>query len=938
MPLVFFFSFFFRFHFSFAYKYILTRLAHSLITMSTSVIVRALLECEFQENENLITVLSNVKSSKASPEDAHIASMVRGLCTHNSKLIGLLQTCLGEFEQDKSSQIESFKLLVNSFVIWADTAVSVFEKYLKCPGLKISLPIFSAPVLHCGCYLAFIDSSLATIRNPFVADKLQAYKHLFKALLESYTLRREEEKLNNISFEKVKDFGGRNNVSAHFSLSQIVERSKNESIQSDNHNVELLLLNLSKTPSTEPSFNAFAIVEISGVDEKRFVLYPPFRVNELIMSVSDSALVLTSSAPGNNDCIVLQSKSTLIQSWYTKLENLFSPNSKAVSSMGVMSYGLGIETGSDDCCEGTPSIKSMELNSNCSESTESRSSDNSRRDSMSIMIKTLSNHGLETSDQIFKETLVVQESDKASSRGEYDYAGGAESLVDKDDDDLTCFEIVNGPIANKAAAASLPNLAPPKNKVYTNAAGSAIDIYNFGKDYNPSFVSLVGEESSAASKGPKKERKKSFFSIFKKNKSKAENTSAGTPAPVTEDIKESSAPQKSSKPELSVEVPKNSDFVTSNQPLSSTSSTFGRSLPLPFALPNSESTYFFKKPAEANIMSHNNSTTSLLQSHNEEHLIIPDELKQIINSEETEDVFISPSSPGSLKVSKWRTKYGKWELLTRSEDLFIKIVANKELDQRWMLVFKEEFDEEYQEIADVPLLILSIDSNTNIRQSSALDLEVSSVNSITKEKMLIIARCYNTGLLGSLFTTLMDAKDAGVANMKKPITSHDSNNTLASSLMSGKPSASSTLNSIYTVFNDAKAASAMGGNSPDNFKADGERLLLDRMTIKLHKQMDSYERIHHISSWNSIAMYTMNVFHSSMAEVDGGKYHFELEPQANGDNTECPKYLWTFETSTIFDHIETIGKAGMLVKVNENEIFMVECKGKKQLNHLYKIF
>lgn len=902
--------------------------------MSISIIVGALLECEFKENENLISVLSNVKSLKASPEDAHIASLVRGLCTHNSKLISLLQTSQEEMQQDASAQIDCFKLLVNSFILWADTAIAVFEKYLQCPGLKISLEIFSSPILHCGCYLAFIDSSLNSIRNPFVVEKLQAYKQRFKALLETYTHLREQEKLNNISFEKVQAFGGQHNVSAHFSLNQIVDRSKDVSIQMDEYKVELLLLNLSKSPSADLSFNALAILEISEVEEKRYVLFPPFRVNELNMAVSGSSVVLTSpaSSDGSSDCIVLQSKDEYIKSWSDKLGKIFTANSKEASSLEIMSYGLGIETSSDECCEGTPSITSMELNSECSDSAdESRYSGDSRRDSALIMEKTLSDHGIETRDQVYKEPLVVKESERVSSRGEYGYADEAESLVGDDDDDLTCFEIVNPARMNKAASASLPDLLPPKHKVYTNAAGSAIDIHNFGKDYNPSFTSFVEEEDSARGlSAPKKGRRKSLFSIFKKNKSKSE-----TPT-VEEAIKEPAAPTKSTKPNLSVTVPENTDFASSNQPLSATSSTFGRSLPLPFALPNSESTYFFKKSADANIMAHNNSTTSLLQSQNEDPLIIPDELKQTINSDETEDVYISPSSPGSLKVSKWKTKHGKWEMLTTNENLFVKIVANEQLQQRWMLVFKEEFDDEYQEIADVPLLILTIDAHTNIRQSSALDLEVSAVNSITKEKMLVITRCYNTGLLGALFTNLMEAKDAGAANIKsKQITSCDSNNTLASSLMSGKPSASSTLNSIYTVLNDTK--SAMATNSPDRYKVEGERLLLDRMTIKLHKQMDSYERIQHISSWKSIAMYTMKVFHSSVAETGDGMYHFELEPQ-DDENNESPKFLWSFNMSTIFDNIETIGKAGMLVKVDENEIFMVECKGKKQLNRLYKIF
>ena len=156
--------------------------------------------------------------------------------------------------------------------------------------------------------------------------------------------------------------------------------------------------------------------------------------------------------------------------------------------------------------------------------------------------------------------------------------------------------------------------------------------------------------------------------------------------------------------------------------------------------------------------------------------------------------------------------------------------------------------------------------------------------------------------------------------------------------MSAKPSASSTLNSIYTALNDCKSP-AQSNSSPESVNKSGlNMLLMDRMTVKLHKQLESYERIHHISSWKAISMYTMEIFHSTEHGKDGGTYHFELKPQGDYNEKEVPIFLWAFEGSNIFDKIETIGKAGLLVKVDPNEIFMVECKGKRQLARLYGIF
>lgn len=908
--------------------------------MSLSVIVNALLECEFKENENLISVLSNVKSSKASPEDSHIASLVRGLCTHNSKLIGLVLNCQDELKQEEIVHIDSFKLFVNSFILWAETATAVFERYLQCLGLKITLEVFCSPILHCGCYLAFINSALDNIRNPFVVEKLRLYQKRFKTILETYSHLREQEKLNNISFEKVQAFSGQKNVSAHFSLDQIIDRTKNLSIQLDGIDVELILLNLIRKPTQESAFNALAITELSNKEETRFVLFPPFRVNELVMTVSTNSIVLKSPvSSGSDNYLMLESSNDVIQTWSDKLKTLFPSETVSVPSPEVVSYGLGIEAQPDHSCE-YASLKSLELESECSGNADvSEFSEQQKDDWDLIMEKTLSNHGIETRELMSKEARIVKECERVSSNVEYGYAEDGESILEEEDDDLSCFEIVNGPNKNRTASASLPDLLPTEQKVYTNMVGSEFNINDFGKGYNPSFLSLVDENLASTSKGPKKARRKSLFSIFKKNKPKFDIPICETSnEPIPQEATDAPAePKKSVKPNLSVIVPENSDFVNTNLPLSSSSSTFGRSLPLPFALPNSESIYFFKKVPDSNLMAHNNSTTSLLHAHNDEPLIIPEDLKLTINSEETKDVYITPSSPGSLTVSKWKTRTGKWEMLTTNENLFIKIVENRQLEKCWMLVFKEEFDEELEELVDLPLLILSIDANTNVRQSSALDLEVSAINAITKEKLLIITRCYNTGLLRTLFTSLIDVKDASASNTKsKQLTSLDSDNTLASSLMSGKPSASSTLTSIYTVLNDPKSNSTTPAVTPEAYKSIGERLLLDRMTIKLHKQMDSYERINHISSWKSIAMYTMKLLHST-EEGEKGFYHFELVPQ-DGEKDECPKFLWSFDMSTIFDKIEIIGKAGLLVKVDDKEIFMVECKGKKQLTRLYKIF
>lgn len=954
--------------------------------MSVASILSALRECESDQNNNLIDVLAVVKSSRSSPKDSHVASIVRGLCTQNTKLLALVSAGIAEVAADPDSAIDIFKLFANAFILWFDNGFVVFEKYLACFPIEGDVAVLKKTLLHCGCYPAFADSAIGVIRNPFVVDKLKECKARTQALLLKFADYSNQLKLNNVSFDRICAISG-DNVSCYFNLNQVVERTCNEPLYWGSKKVEFLLLNLHNNVEAAANalpYNALAVVSVPEDDGPRYVLFPPFRINELSMAheknlIKFSTTSLFDEAPEEPQSFTVEAREELLLIWFAKLARLFPTTAKLVSSNDIKLEGLGINTVSD-LSEGETTQESQSECSTPSDEGERLP----RRGSFEIMKKTLSRDGIATTQQGNLLEVVEVTQPRNSVRGDIQYADD-ESAFDENSSSDDCpngFEMVTPVAAAKRqqATASLPDLTvimqPPK-LVYMNAAGSAIDIKNFGKSHNPSFTSTDDLSQGGASKvkveGSTRNRQSSFFGLFRKNKSKdvdAGETDVRGNKPKAEkkpETKEISKPRVESSvrqqdaytekpkteqepqihrkadlvqkhPELTIEIPKIGGGHTASQPLSATSSTFGSALPLPFALPHSTSTYFFKQPG--GIASNNNSTTSLLVPEQEDELSIPSDLKDIVNSDDSIDFFISPTSPKTLRVSRWKQKYGKWEMITTNENLFVKIVTNYLLHKSWLLVFKEEHDEEYGEVVDKPVLMLNIDNTAKVRQSSALDLEINSINSITNERMLVIARCYKSALLTSLKMNLENI--IAVMNSEPSLmksATFESNNTLASSYMSTKPSASSTLTSIYTTLQDAKQTPCSTAPSVPNDEVlhDGELVLLDRATIRLHKQQESYEEIHRLSSWKTIDMYTLSIYHSTNS-FDKSSYHLKLDCQDAGMEDELNHLEFSFDDSAIFNFIERIGKAALLLKVTNEEIYMLECKGKKEFKRLYELF
>lgn len=918
--------------------------------------IDTLREQELKQKENLIGVLSVVTGSRASSTaTSGLQSVTRGLCTYNQKLLASIKHCMFDAE---SQGVEAYKNLVNDFIMWFDGCSVIFERYLHCLPLEklVADSTLQKPLEHYANYITFIDVSLRSFRNPLVVERLDGARDKIEMLLATKRILEHKSRLNDISFDRVKGFGGLT-VSCSFSVDQIVERTEDIRFYIGNDKVELVLLNLDKDGAkiTLCNFNALAILRISELKGSRAVIYPPFRINDLSMSLSSNCINFSSvsySADSDGTRFALTGDDSTIQEWYKKLKHLFPVADKVLSSESIALEGLCINTSLESFC---------------------RDSAFNHKDYQSISPSLLHSRRVRQNSSV---NVAIYSSrvyaDRASSYLMGENSSPSHQSLEKnlfsDSDDFSInsdgFELVSKPqkvFGNANAAQSLPDFAQSK-PMFQNAASSAIDISDFGKSHKPTFTPEVREEKyrrtifgifrktpkndvlgemldknkavveskKVRGKGKKEAKQKNDQEKAAKNERK--NVTKRTKAEKTEktpNLKKLKEKQQV-RPDLSISIPKAFDAPNGTlATLKSSQFSPGSTVPLPFALPSSTSPCFFKHYlSEAGLADANGHMASFGPS--ETILEIPQFLKDEINSDDSLDFYISPSSTRTLKVSKWKPRAGKWEMLTSSDDVFVKIVVNYILDKRWLLVFKEDTID--GEDVDVPLLIMDLNNQSKFRRSSASDVELGAVNTITNEKMLIIVRCYK----GEVFDAFYNSLSSNFESMKSPSllqksSNYGSSGTLTSSLMS-RPSTSSTLTSLFT------ARDQQAGSESENIESRSscvERVLLDRMTVKVHKQMESYDQIHLLSTWKAISMYSLSLFHS-IDELGTSFYHFELKDKRSDD--ESDEFEWSFTADALKKDVERIGKAGLLVMCSADEIYMLECRGRKELERLFSTF
>ncbi|CCE82149.1 Piso0_002848 [Millerozyma farinosa CBS 7064] len=572
-----------------------------------------------------------------------------------------------------------------------------------------------------------------------------------------------------------------------------------------------------------------------------------------------------------------------------------------------------------------------------------RVSKNEHNDDQNKFIKSVRRNFLNQDDSLLENSNFRP----SSSRGELDYI----------DQDVSVSELKQEkvPVMTQHFA-SMPDL--PSNgsseRIYQLPSGSAIDLENFGKNHEPGFRDLTSI-SGNKSNNDKTAKRRSIFDIFKKPKSKFEYSAANI------DSEESG---KTSRNSSSSTLLRDTVDNVSEGSDSTVPKDIKNSVPSAFALPSSTSMYFFKPYKDKYSSSNTSLPGSKPKSDEIDELQVPQYLKDLINSDESIDFYVSPSEPKTIKVSKWKHKYGKWELLTTNENLFLKIVVNYNLGKGWLVLFKEEYDEELDEILEKAILLMNItDNETEITQSSALDVQFSSTDSITQQKVRILIRCLNGATSSAILINLKNAFEALFSSGKSSALASrlSSSVTLSSSLMDQKekPSTSSTFTSFYSdsasedktasdkvsegrgaaqdVSNDGYASldASMGFKSNiinDTFNT--KLNVLNGMTVRLQRQLESFDHVNNPSSWKIIGMYTLGLTLITDRVSEETFFHFSL---ASNDD-ESQDFDWLVNENEIESRVGKIGKAGLLMTVSDNSIFMVETKGKKEFKVLSSIF
>lgn len=231
--------------------------------------------------------------------------------------------------------------------------------------------------------------------------------------------------------------------------------------------------------------------------------------------------------------------------------------------------------------------------------------------------------------------------------------------------------------------------------------------------------------------------------------------------------------------------------------------------------------------------------------------------------------------------------------------------------------------------------------------------------------MQIMVRCKTSALGNSILTNVNNVMGVLSANAKNNNYGSLQNSELApssftitSSIMDGKcqPSASTTYSSFSSsesrsTTKSAKPISRMkkGGSdysinsqeaanlniltNPDNTKL----ILLNQMPVRLQKQLESYNSISTPSSWKILSMYSLTVY--LITESFTNKSYFNLVLKKTDIESKAEtEFNWLIRDAEMYKRIERIGKAGLLVKVTNDDIFMIECKGRKELHQLIGIF
>lgn len=515
---------------------------------------------------------------------------------------------------------------------------------------------------------------------------------------------------------------------------------------------------------------------------------------------------------------------------------------------------------------------------------------------------------------------------------------------------------------------SEPNLLAGKDKIFKTSNGSEINLSTFGKDHNPSFDSLPTKpssplsciENSLDSKQTEKRSRKFIKSLFKKKSAKAlhqtphatmsdmitRNTSETDSLLSSLDSTKNCEPGRLNIRGLTINTDLSTEDITDISTADSdkmATPTTSR-LPSPFAIPVS---YSSSLTSLRDPQGHHSVIQSPISIKDDEEVItVPEELKAVINEDDSMDLYVSSSSPKAFKVSRWKNLTAKWEMLTLNENVFIKIMINEVRGKGWLIVFKEESYKGQSEKFDQPILLLEINYTTaSIRKSSALDLQINAWNPISNETSTFMIRCASgneANIIERQLWSLMKLNSKRRTSRPLKSSMKELSETSVDSLFidTDRPSHSSTFTSLESICED-ETNELLATGSGKTIKThpilddplNRKEVMASEIQVRLHLQLESYQKVTCPSSWKIVSMCNLTLVLITSHITNKDYYSLLLENKSEGST--CGS--WLVPVNQKSEYFERIGKAGLLVMSGNESIHMIEFRGRKEFNSFYNL-
>lgn len=305
-------------------------------------VVLQLQALERSHSNTLCQVMAGV-NPKAHPL---LSLMVRGLHMLNGKLQGLIDAYLCA-----EDPLALFKQFVTEFLAWlTNGAIATFAKYA---AVAPDTAAGAAVVQHLRAYVQFVNNAGKLCRHPYILLKLSEVKQTLVTTVDAHAAAQQVRRMNAIKFDNIRPFGAplsvHDRVLLYFSISNIVHRLGTARVWMDDRGaevpVELLCLNLHLL--LLPGYNALAVVLARGT---RQLVYPPFRVNEVLVHMGDTiTLTLVNYAqllPAHTAQLVLGGDRDTLELWHARLAAIFPlrnlPQLVTLALVLLLALGLGL--------------------------------------------------------------------------------------------------------------------------------------------------------------------------------------------------------------------------------------------------------------------------------------------------------------------------------------------------------------------------------------------------------------------------------------------------------------------------------------------------------------------------------------------------------------------------------------------------------------------